>query len=106
MTDLLPLFVSLAGRRVVLVGGGPVAAGKLMQLVAAGADVIVVSPDVHPDIARSGLSIERRPFRHPLYAPSAIGRMHATDDSISKAETRCSFTHARKIPSSHVPVVR
>ena len=63
MPDLLPLFVSLVGRRVVLVGGGPVAAGKLTQLVDAGADVIVVSPDVHPDIARSGLSIERRQFR-------------------------------------------
>ena len=63
MADLLPLFVNLAGRRVVLVGGGPVAAGKLTQLVDAGADVLVVSPDVHSDIARSGVSIEARPFR-------------------------------------------
>ena len=30
---LLPLFLNLAGRRVVLVGGGPVAAGKLQQLL-------------------------------------------------------------------------
>ena len=63
MPDLLPLFVNLAGRRVVLVGGGPVAAGKLTQLVDAGADVVVVSPDVHPDIARSAVSIEGRQFR-------------------------------------------
>ena len=62
MPDLLPLFVNLAGRRVVLVGGGPVAAGKLVQLVAAGADVVVVSPDVHPDIEQSGVRIVRRRF--------------------------------------------
>ena len=43
--DLLPLFVKLAGRRVVLVGTGPVAAGKLDALVRAGADVRLVEPD-------------------------------------------------------------
>jgi uroporphyrin-III C-methyltransferase/precorrin-2 dehydrogenase/sirohydrochlorin ferrochelatase len=37
--DLLPLFLKLAGRRVVLVGDGPVAAAKLDALVRAGADV-------------------------------------------------------------------
>jgi siroheme synthase-like protein len=62
MPDLLPLFVNLAGRRVLLVGGGPVAAGKLVQLIAVGADVTVVSPAVHPDIEQSGVRIMRRPF--------------------------------------------
>jgi uroporphyrin-III C-methyltransferase/precorrin-2 dehydrogenase/sirohydrochlorin ferrochelatase len=60
--SLLPLFVNLQGRRVVLVGGGAVAAAKLSQLVATGADVLVVSPEVHPDIERSGVPIVRRPF--------------------------------------------
>jgi uroporphyrin-III C-methyltransferase/precorrin-2 dehydrogenase/sirohydrochlorin ferrochelatase len=59
---LLPIFLSLTGRRVVLVGAGPVAAGKLVQLMAAGADVIVVAPEVHPEIAQAGVHIERRPF--------------------------------------------
>ena len=63
MADLLPLFVNLAGRRVLLVGGGPVAASKLRQFVEAGADVLVVSPDVHPDITGSGVPIQKRPFR-------------------------------------------
>ena len=62
MPDLLPLFVNLAGRPVVLVGAGPVAAGKLAQLLAAGADVTVVSPTVHPEIEQSGVRIVRRPF--------------------------------------------
>ena len=46
MPDLLPLFVKLTGRTVVLVGGGSVAAGKLQQLLAAGANVRVVAPAI------------------------------------------------------------
>src|SRR5438105_12657487 len=63
MTELLPLFVALAGRRVVLVGGGRVAAAKLRQLLATGADVRVVAPVVDEEIERAGVVIERRPFR-------------------------------------------
>jgi len=62
MTPLLPLFLDLAGRRALLVGGGPVAAAKLVQLLAARADVSVVSPEVTDAIARSGVHIERRAF--------------------------------------------
>ena len=39
-----PLHLSLAGRRVVVVGGGPVAARKVAACLAAGADVLVVAP--------------------------------------------------------------
>ena len=62
MPELLPLFVTLAGRRVLVVGAGPVAASKLASLRAAAADVVVVAPAIHPDIERSGVSIERRAF--------------------------------------------
>src|ERR1044071_9422086 len=62
---LLPLFLNLTGRRVLLVGGGPVAAGKLQQLLAAGAEVHVVAPDVVEEIERTaaacGVVLERRP---------------------------------------------
>jgi uroporphyrin-III C-methyltransferase/precorrin-2 dehydrogenase/sirohydrochlorin ferrochelatase len=65
---LLPLFLNLTGRRVVLVGGGVVAAAKLQQLLAAGASVWVVAPDLVPAIAdaaasgASGITIVRRAF--------------------------------------------
>jgi uroporphyrin-III C-methyltransferase/precorrin-2 dehydrogenase/sirohydrochlorin ferrochelatase len=62
MSELLPLFINLQGRRVVLVGGGPVAAAKLTQLVAARADVFVVAPEVHSDITAAGVTVARRPF--------------------------------------------
>jgi uroporphyrin-III C-methyltransferase/precorrin-2 dehydrogenase/sirohydrochlorin ferrochelatase len=62
MLNLLPLFMNLNGRRVVLVGAGPVAAAKLTQLLAARADVFVVAPEVHPDFERAGVVIARREF--------------------------------------------
>jgi uroporphyrin-III C-methyltransferase/precorrin-2 dehydrogenase/sirohydrochlorin ferrochelatase len=63
MPELLPLFLDVTGRPVLLVGGGAVAAAKLRQLSAAGADVRVVAPAVCEEIARSGVAIERRGFR-------------------------------------------
>ncbi len=67
MTDraeaLHPQFLKLGGRRVVVVGAGPVAAAKLRQLAGTGADLLVVAPEVHPEVAAAGLRVERRPFR-------------------------------------------
>jgi uroporphyrin-III C-methyltransferase/precorrin-2 dehydrogenase/sirohydrochlorin ferrochelatase len=59
---LFPLFLKLAGRRVLLVGAGPVAASKLAGLRAAGADVVVVAPEVRPEIEAAGVVIHRRAF--------------------------------------------
>jgi uroporphyrin-III C-methyltransferase/precorrin-2 dehydrogenase/sirohydrochlorin ferrochelatase len=59
---MFPAFLKLAGRRVVLVGGGPVAAGKLESLLAAGAEVTVVAPEIRPEIETRQVRIERRPF--------------------------------------------
>jgi len=41
----------LAGRRVVAVGGGHVHARRVPKLLAAGADVVVVAPQLHPGLA-------------------------------------------------------
>jgi uroporphyrin-III C-methyltransferase/precorrin-2 dehydrogenase/sirohydrochlorin ferrochelatase len=60
---LFPIFLKLAGRRVLVVGAGPVAASKIDGLVSAGADVHVVAPEVRPEIAARGVAIARRPFR-------------------------------------------
>jgi len=47
---------------VVVVGAGPVAAGKLPGLVGTGADITVIAPGVHPSIAGAPVRIERRAF--------------------------------------------
>jgi uroporphyrin-III C-methyltransferase/precorrin-2 dehydrogenase/sirohydrochlorin ferrochelatase len=62
MAELLPLFLNLTGRDVLLVGGGRVAAGKLRQLSDAGARVRVVAPEVVDDIERARVPIAHRPF--------------------------------------------
>lgn len=61
--SVFPVFLKLAGRRVLVVGGGPVAAGKLRALIEAEATVTVVAPDVTDTIARAPVDIIRRPFR-------------------------------------------
>jgi siroheme synthase-like protein len=50
--SLLPIFVKLRDRLVVVVGGGAIAEGKIEGLFAAGAGVRLVAPQVTPAIAQ------------------------------------------------------
>ncbi len=59
---LFPIFLKLSGRKVVLVGGGRVAAAKLEALVETGAQLVVIAPQVRPELERPGISIQRREF--------------------------------------------
>jgi siroheme synthase-like protein len=59
---LFPVFLKLSARRVLLVGGGRVAAGKVRALLDAGAYVTVVAPDVVDEIVALPVSLEKRPF--------------------------------------------
>jgi uroporphyrin-III C-methyltransferase/precorrin-2 dehydrogenase/sirohydrochlorin ferrochelatase len=104
MTNLLPLFVNLNSRRVVLVGAGAVAAAKLTHLLAARADVFVVAPEVHPDFERAGVVIARREFVASdldgawlvvAAAPPSVNRAVAV-----AAETRRVFVNAVDDPSN------
>lgn len=61
--DLFPVFLKLAGRPVLVVGGGPVATSKLEALRRAGAAITVVAPRVSPVIRRAGARVLRRAFR-------------------------------------------
>jgi siroheme synthase-like protein len=49
--SLFPLFLKLAGRKVLVVGGGPVAAAKVAALREADAEVTVIAPEVEPELA-------------------------------------------------------
>lgn len=61
-----PLFLDLRGRRVLVVGAGPVAERKIALLLSAGADVMVVATVAHPSVlARAGrgeIALRLRPF--------------------------------------------
>ena len=55
-----PLHLDLSGRRVLVVGAGPVALRRIRALQEAGADVHVVAPEVSPDLP--DVPVARRPF--------------------------------------------
>ena len=59
---LYPVFVKLVGRKVVLVGGGQVAASKLPALLEAAAEVTVVAPEIQPEIEGADVELVRRAF--------------------------------------------
>jgi len=60
---LFPLFLKLSGRRVVVVGAGPVAASKIKSVLDTGAQVTVIAPEVAPELERPDLTLVRRAFR-------------------------------------------
>jgi uroporphyrin-III C-methyltransferase/precorrin-2 dehydrogenase/sirohydrochlorin ferrochelatase len=63
---LLPLFLRVAGKKVVLVGGGPVAVAKHAALRAAGARVTVVALSIDPTLRQhttdGGTEVHEQPF--------------------------------------------
>lgn len=59
---LYPSFLKLGGRAVVLVGGGRVAAGKYAGLVAAGARLTVVAPEIGAALRQPGTRLIERGF--------------------------------------------
>ena len=60
-----PVNLLLAGRRCVVVGGGPIAARKVSGLVEAGADVVVIAPTVGEEIRRLGAAaVVEREYRN------------------------------------------
>lgn len=61
---LYPVNLVLSGRACLVVGGGKVAAHKVAGLLACGARVHVVAPEVSPELeARADVSVERRTYR-------------------------------------------
>jgi uroporphyrin-III C-methyltransferase/precorrin-2 dehydrogenase/sirohydrochlorin ferrochelatase len=60
--ELFPIFLKLAERSVLVVGGGVVASSKIAALRAAGADVTVVAPRICGPIRSAGVSLVERAF--------------------------------------------
>lgn len=100
-SPLYPVFLKLGGRRVLVVGAGPVAAAKYAALREAKAHVRLVAPEISPALAAHGLEgteVRQRPFQPEdlegvwyvvAAAPPEINRQVA-----EAAEARCLFVNA------------
>jgi siroheme synthase-like protein len=101
---LFPTFLKLEGRRVLIVGGGPVAASKVAALQRAGADLRVVAPDVSPAIEASVHDIARRPFvpedLDDVWFVVAAGPSDVNRAVASEAERRHVFVNAVDDPAN------
>ena len=106
MPDLLPLFLNLTGRAVLLVGGGRVATAKLQQLLAAGARVHVVAPEISEAILStpSQVQLARRPFvpsdLDGVWLVVAAATRSVNREVAAVAETRRVFVNAVDDPAN------
>jgi precorrin-2 dehydrogenase/sirohydrochlorin ferrochelatase len=81
---LYPVNLLVAGRPCLVVGGGPVAAQKVRGLLAVGADVTVVAPDVAEEIAALGVRCELRPYRRPEAADYRLAVVATGDPAVNQ----------------------
>ena len=95
---LFPSFLRLSGRKVVLVGGGAVAAAKHAGLLVAGARVTVVAPEIGASLRVGGTTLVERSFEPSdldgawyvvAAAPPAVNRQ-----VLAAAEARRLFVNA------------
>lgn len=105
-----PVMLDLRGRRVLVVGGGRVAAGKVERLMPTGARITVVAPEVTAAIAgRPEVAWHARPYQRGEVAsyrlaitatgdPAVDGRVHADGEAagvwVNAADDvrHCAFT--------------
>lgn len=84
-----PVGLRLTGRRVVVLGGGQVAQRRLPPLVAAGADVVLVSPSATPSVdamaAAGEIRWERRRYRPGDLADAWYALIATTDPEANAA---------------------
>ena len=100
---MYPVFLKLTGRRVLLVGGGPVAAAKLTGLLADGAQVTVVAPEIRLELHQPGVTLAKRAFE-PADLDGAWYVVAAAPPEINKqvleaAEQRQVFVNAVDDPA-------
>jgi uroporphyrin-III C-methyltransferase / precorrin-2 dehydrogenase / sirohydrochlorin ferrochelatase len=99
---VLPTFLKLAGRKVLLVGGGKVAASKLPALVEAGAQVTIVAPTVLPALQIAAVAAGAQLLARGFVAADLEGAWFVVAAApadvnrqvLAAAEPRCLFVNA------------
>jgi precorrin-2 dehydrogenase/sirohydrochlorin ferrochelatase len=84
-----PIFLNLEGHRVVVIGGGEVAERKIQSLLDTGAIIVVISPEVTPDIAslyrQNRIELCKRLYMPGDCAGAALVLSATGDPEVSKA---------------------
>ena len=114
---LYPLYVDLSGRAVLVVGGGPVAARKVAGLLAGGARVTVVAPDICDELealaGREEVTVERRPYAAEdvdgqwlvIAATRRADVNRAVFEQAERARVFCNVVDDPDLCTCHVPAV-
>jgi uroporphyrin-III C-methyltransferase / precorrin-2 dehydrogenase / sirohydrochlorin ferrochelatase len=96
--ELLPIFLKLADRPVLVVGAGPVAASKLGALMATGARLTVVAPEISAGVREAGVRIQERPFQPSdldgVWLVVAAATPAVNREVARLAEAKCLFVNA------------
>lgn len=115
MSSLYPLFADVAGRKVVVVGGGAVAERKVQALLASKADVVVISPALTEKLVelhdRGQVEVHQRPYRPGDLADAwlviaATGDEHVNRQVFAEAKQNrvfCNVVDEPGLCSFHVP---
>jgi uroporphyrin-III C-methyltransferase/precorrin-2 dehydrogenase/sirohydrochlorin ferrochelatase len=94
-----PVALELTGRRVVVVGGGTVAARRARGLLDAGADVLLIAPRVSPEVDRLGVAVIRRGYQDGDLAQAWLVQACTDDPAVNAAV-------AAEAESLRIPCVR
>ena len=98
MSRYYAAYLDITGRRCVVIGAGPIAERKVEQLLAAGADVTVVSPEataaIEQAVADGRVRLHRRPYA-PGDLAQAFAAFVATDDMSVSRQVRGEATRER-----------
>ena len=95
--------IDLTGRRVLVVGGGEVALEKVQGLLAAGAAVTVVAPQVTPALAELDVTLVRRGYRTEDLDGAFLVVAATSTTSVNRrvfrdAEARCLLCNVVDVP--------
>jgi uroporphyrin-III C-methyltransferase/precorrin-2 dehydrogenase/sirohydrochlorin ferrochelatase len=91
-----PVSLDLTGRRAVVVGGGAVATRRVVGLVEAGADVLVVAPSVSPTIRQLDVSVAERSYVDGDLAEAWFAQACTDDPAVNEAV--CAEAERLRIP--------
>lgn len=67
-----PICINLEGKKVLIVGGGYLGSRKVKELINCGADVTIISPDLHEDIDKNQITWVRRKFDQDDVSPYVL----------------------------------